>query len=95
MGNEHDTNELLQRSVYRNKKKTKTQTSREQEDNNKEKTTQIETNNAKNEHDKSNKPILFTSEYSMCDFSTFDTTCVNHHKQYKNKYPHENIKKPQ
>jgi hypothetical protein len=37
MGNEHNTNELLQKSVYKNRKKTKTQrTSREQEDNNKE-----------------------------------------------------------
>jgi hypothetical protein len=33
-----------------------------------------------NEHDRSSKPILFVRKYLMCNFSTFDTTCVNHHK---------------
>ncbi len=31
----------------------------------KNKTTQIETNNARNEHDRKSKPILFVSKYSV------------------------------
>ncbi len=61
----------------------------------KNKTTQIETNNAKNEHDKRNKPILFASKYSVCNFSTFDITCVNCQKQCRNKYLPTYIKKLQ
>ncbi len=61
----------------------------------KNRTTQTKTNNTGNEHDRSSKPIFFTSKYSLCNFSTFDTTCVNCHKRYRNKYPPANIKKPQ
>jgi hypothetical protein len=43
----------------------------------KNKTTQTQTNNVGNEHDKKSKPSLFANKYLVCNFSTFDTTCVN------------------
>jgi hypothetical protein len=49
-------------------------------------TTQPQINNMGNGHDKSSKPVLFASKYSMCNFSTFDTTHVNCQKIYKNQY---------
>ncbi len=61
VGNEHDTNGLLQKNVYRNKKnqKFKQQTGSEQVENKKTTTnnitTQTQTNNAGNEHDRNNK----------------------------------------
>jgi len=72
----------LQISVYRNKKKKKPkqQVGIKQVENKKttkkNRTMQLEINNAGNEHDRSNKPILFVSKY----FSSFDTTRVNHQK---------------
>jgi hypothetical protein len=41
------------------------------------KTTQTQTKNAGNEHDRSSKFVFFASKYLVCNFSTFDTTCVN------------------
>ncbi len=41
------------------------------------KTMQTQTNNAGNEHDRSRKFVFFASKYLVCNFSTFDTTCVN------------------
>jgi len=38
------------------------------------KTTQTQTNNTRNEHDRNSKLALFATKYSMCNFSTFDTT---------------------
>jgi len=84
--NELETNALLQRNVYRNKKiqKPKQQAGNEQVENKKtmtrNRTTVTQTNNVGNEHDRSNKPILFASKYSVRNFSTFDTTCFNRHK---------------
>ncbi len=52
-----------------------------QEDNDKEQ------NNTRNEHDRNSKLVFFVSKYWVCNFSTFDTTCVNRKKQYKNQYP--------
>jgi hypothetical protein len=46
--------------------------------NNNNKTTQTQTNNMRNEHNKRRQPIFFASKYSVCNFSTFGTTCVNH-----------------
>jgi hypothetical protein len=36
---------------------------------------QIETNNAGNEHNRNNKFVFIVSKYSVCNFSSFDTTC--------------------
>jgi hypothetical protein len=38
---------------------------------------QTKTNNTGNEHDKNNNLVLFVNKYLVCNFSTFDTTCVN------------------
>jgi hypothetical protein len=38
---------------------------------------QTKTNNMGNEHDKNNNLVLFVNKYLVCNFSTFDTTCVN------------------
>jgi len=43
----------------------------------KNKTMQTQTNNVGNEHNKNNKHVLLASKYLVCNFSTFDTTCVN------------------
>jgi hypothetical protein len=76
--------------------KQKTQTSKKEQVENKNNKEQKNANPNKQckkwEHDRSNKPILFVNKYSMCNFSTFDTTCVNHQQQYKNEYPPANIK---
>ncbi len=84
--NEQDTNALLQINVNRNKKnwKPKQQVGNEQVENKKtmikNRTMQTQTNNTGNEHDRSSKPILFASKYLVCNFSAFDTTCVNQQK---------------
>ncbi len=90
--NEHDKSGLLQKN-----RKPKQQVGNEQVENKKtmtkNRTTQTQRNNARNEHDKSGKLVLFVRKYLVCNFSTFDTTCVNYQKQYKNQYPLANIKK--
>jgi len=58
-------------------------------------TMQTKTNNARNEHNRSSKLVLFGNKYLVSNFSTCDTICVNHQKQYRNKYPLGYIKKPQ
>jgi hypothetical protein len=40
-------------------------------------TTQTQTNNVGNEHDKSSKHVHFVSKYLVYNFSTFDPTSVN------------------
>jgi hypothetical protein len=55
------------------------------------KTTQPQTNNARNEHDRKRQINSFVSKCSVCNFSTFGTKCVNH----INHYELENNKKPQ
>jgi hypothetical protein len=39
--------------------------------------TQTQTNNTRNEHDSSSKLVFFVNKYLVCNFSTFDTTCVS------------------
>ncbi len=58
-------------------------------------TMQTKTNNARNEHDRSSKLVLFGNKYLVSNFSTFGTICVNCQKQYRNKYPPTYIKKLQ
>jgi hypothetical protein len=100
MGNEHNTSGLLQKNVYINKinQKLRQQVRNEQVENKKtmtkNKTMQTQTN-VGNEHDRNNNFVFFVSKDSMCNFSTFDTTCVNRQKKYKNQYPPTNIKKSQ
>ncbi len=58
----------------------------------KKKTTQTKTNNVGNEHEKNNKLVFFVSKYSVCNFSTFDTTCINHQSSIEtNIYMHTSI----
>jgi hypothetical protein len=83
MGNEHDASRLLLRNVYKNgkpKQQVGIKQIKYKKTTTKKKTTQTKTNNVGNEHEKSNKPVFFVSKYSVCNFSTFDTTCVNHQK---------------
>ncbi len=96
-GHEHNASGLLQRSVHKKNKNGNPNNKRElnKKVTTKNKTMQIETNNIGNEHNRNSKPVLFVKKYLVCNFSTFDTTCVNRQKQYINKYPHAYIKKPQ
>jgi hypothetical protein len=84
MGNEHDTNGLLQKHIYKNKKNWKPKQKKvgnKQVENKKtmtkNKITQTRTNNTRNENDSSSKLVFFVNKYLVCNFSTFDTTCVN------------------